>query len=266
MKKEIITLIFIFIIIFNSFGQDCKYESYNYWAGRALLDYSENKFQEANKNLKIAFKKADFPFGTDLAIALKTALETKDTTWAKTISTELAKGGIPIEYFDSFKQYSWYTQFESDYPKNQDSYKEEFDLVLREKIIELRFQDSLFNENYHKWRRGEIEMSLDELIEGARKVTNGFKNIVKEHGFPCEQKMGYYFKEGKVQPFPITIILIHIYQRGELLYKNRLGNIVCDGKLKPTDQTLLNGFKGFGDSTGVEQEMKIRYSKYSPKN
>lgn len=265
MKKEAITLLLILSTIISLIGQNCKYKYYNYWSGRAFIDYSENNVQEANKNFKTAFRKANFSFGCDLAMALEIALKTRDTIWSKTLSIELAKGGIPIEFFDSLKNMSWYTQFKSNYPQYQNSFKEEFDLELRKKIIQLRFQDSLFNENYHKWRRGEIEISLDKLIEGAKKVTNGFKNIIKEHGFPCEQKMGYYFKEGKVQQFPITIILIHIYQRGELLYRDRLGKIVCDGKLKPTAHTLLNGFKGFGDSTGVEQEMKIRYSKYRPK-
>ena len=266
MKKEAITLFIFFTSIFSSIGQDCNYKYYNYWSSRALIDYSENKFLEANNHFKSAFTKADFAFGSDLAIALETALKTKDTIWAKSLSIELAKGGIPIEFFDSFKKMSWYTQFESEYPIYQNYYKEEFDLELRDKILELKFQDSLFNENYHKWRKGEIEMSLDELIKGAKMITDGFKSIIKEHSFPCEQKMGYYFKEGRVQPFPITIILIHIYQRGELLYRDRLGNIVCDGKLKPTDQALLNRFKGFGDNTGVEQEMKIRYNQYRPKN
>lgn len=266
MKKITITLLLVFARIICSIGQDCNYEYYNYWSGRALIEYSEDKFLEANKNFKIAFSKADFSFGSDLAIALETALKAKDTIWARSLSIELAKGGIPIEFFDSFKKMSWYTQFESEFPIYQKNYKEEFDLELREKILELRFKDSLFNENYHKWRKDEIEMSLEELIKGAKMVTDGFKSIIKEHGFPCEQKMGYYFKEGRVQPFPISIILIHIYQRGELLYKDRLRNIVCDGKLKPNDQALLNRFKGFGDSTGVEQEMKIRYSIYRPKN
>ena len=97
MKKEFITLILFFIIILNSFGQDCKYESYNYWSSMAVLDYSENKFQEANKNFKIAFKKSVFSFGTDLALALKTALETKDTTWAKTISVSYTHLTLPTK-------------------------------------------------------------------------------------------------------------------------------------------------------------------------
>lgn len=231
-----------------------------------LIKFVINKCQEAKRCFKLAFSKEDFPFGVDLAIALETALKTKDTIWARSLSVELAKGGIPIEFFDSCKKMPWYGQFESDYSLFQNNHKEKFDLALRRKILELKLQDSLFTDNYHKWRKGEFEMTLDELINGAKKITNGFKSIVKEYGFPSEQKMGYYCNEGQIQAFPITIILIHIYQRGELLYRDRLANIVCDGKLKPTDHTLLNGFKGFGDSTGVEQEMKVRYNKYRPKN
>jgi len=264
MKKQTITLIIFFVGILGLKSQDCKYQYYNYWIGKGMSEFHTNNFKEASISFKKALTKVNFPLGSDLEGALKTAVATKDTLWAETLSIKLAKGGIPLIYFKSLENMVWYDKFKEDYLDYHSIYADKFDLVLREKLLQLRFQDSLYNENYHKWRRNELEMTLDELTEGAENILSGFKILIKEHGFPCEQKMGYYYKENKIQDFPISILLIHIYQRGELLYKDRLGKIVCDGKLRVVEQVSLNSFKGFGNSTGVKQEMEIRYKKYRP--
>ena len=38
--------------------------------------------------------------------------------------------------------------------------------------------------------------------------------------------------------------------------------IVCNGGLHPNYEETLKKIKGFGNSTGVEQEMKVRYKKF----
>ncbi|MBK8706041.1 MAG: hypothetical protein IPN33_22440 [Saprospiraceae bacterium] len=266
MKKTTITIFLQTLFLAGLLAQDCPYQKYFYWAGTAILDYAEEDYAAANKHFKTAFSKTIFPLGTDLDLALKTAVKTRDTVWAESLAIQLAKGGIPIPYFHQLNGFRWYPQFEQHFVQYRRSFAENFDLALREKLLALRIQDSLFNVKYHLWRVGEIKMGLQELIDGATSISKGFTALVSNHGFPCEQKMGYYYVNGEIQSFPTVVILIHMYQHGELRYKDRLSNIVCDGKLRPADQALLNGIKGFGDSTGIEQEMKIRYERYISKS
>ncbi len=41
-----------------------------------------------------------------------------------------------------------------------------------------------------------------------------------------------------------------------------MSNIVCSGGLRPEWTETLKKTRGFGNSTGVEQEMKARYEKF----
>ena len=266
MRKVLVSVLFQMILCSSAAGQDCKYEKYFYWSEMATLDYQSKKWAGANDKFKKSFSKTAFPLAADLNLALKIAVEVRDTLWADTIAVQLAKGGIPLAFFQPFKNYAWYESFEKSYDRYQAYYHASFDTTFRAEFIALCIQDSLFNDKYHQWRTGKIEMTLDELIAGAGGISQTFKNLVKARGFPCEQKMGYYFKDANVAEFPVLVLLAHIYQRGELLYKDRLTNIVCDGKFRRMQQAMLNGFNGFGDNTGIEQEMKIRYEKYRIKN
>ena len=58
---------------------------------------------------------------------------------------------------------------------------------------------------------------------------------------------------------------IHSYQRGELIFKKDLQQIACRGILHQNYVEILENMTGFGNNTGVEQEMKARYSKYRGK-
>ncbi|MCB0618115.1 MAG: hypothetical protein KDC41_05270 [Saprospiraceae bacterium] len=265
MKNLLLPITVIILSMMGLSGQDCQYEKYFYWTSMAQIDFSEGDFEEARREFRIAFSTTEFPLGADLGVALETAIRTRDTTWAEELSIALAKGGIPLIYFDSLRNYPWYEHFAADFDQYDHFYETQYNLELRVRFMELVLADSLFNEDYHSWRKGEREMTLEELIAGAKGISTGLQVLIDAYGFPCEQKMGYLFKEGQVRPFPLVILLIHIYQRGELFYKDRLDRIICDGKLKPTDRAILNGARGFGDSSGVEQEMQIRYNKYRPK-
>lgn len=260
--ERLTTSIIICLLWLNTInGQDCLYDNYFKLCGAALNDYSSNRLEEAAGKYKLAFKSVGFSLGSDLQNALIVAQQTQDTTWAYEVAKLLAKGGIPIEYFNEFEHYSWFIQFKNEYHCFTAYYDTHFDKVAREKFLDLCLSDSTFNASYHEWCSGKIEMTLVELIDGAAAILDSLKSIIHDHGFPCEQIMGYYFKKSEVKMYPITPLLIHIYQRGELFYMDRLSNISCDGKLRPVDAFDIGRFRGFGDSTGIEQEMKIRWQR-----
>ena len=259
MKSLIIILFSITHIIM--YGQSsCKYENYFIIVGEASYDAYLKYFEPAQSKYKKAFSEIHFPLGQDLRKALKVAKKVKDTAWTQALSITLAKGGIPLSYFNDLKDYSWYNKFQLEFVNYQTFYKSTFDLGLRQQLLDLRTQDSIFNENYHNWRQGQKQMTLDELIFGAKEIYNAFKYIYDKHGFPCEQKMGYYFKNGEIENYPMSVLMIHIYQRGIIFIEDRLAEVVCEGKWRPEELSSLQGFKGFGEKNiGIEQEMRIRY-------
>lgn len=55
---------------------------------------------------------------------------------------------------------------------------------------------------------------------------------------------------------------MHIYQRGELLYKEKLNELVCIGTLTTSHSKQLETTRGLGDSKGIVQEMEARKEKY----
>ena len=112
-------------------SQKCTYEDYHYWTGRAQLDYNEKNYKEAAKHYRKAFETNLFPMGTDLANALKTAAQIKDTLWAEALAIQLAKGGITLSYFNPFKDMAWYPAFTREYDNYEEGYRLDFDIELK---------------------------------------------------------------------------------------------------------------------------------------
>jgi hypothetical protein len=125
-------------------------------------------------------------------------------------------------------------------------------------------KDREFNSKYHEWRIGDNEMTLQELIKGAGDILEEFYTLTEKYGFPNEKIMGYNYvrKKNSIENFPIMVLIVHIYQRGVLIFENEIPNIVCSGGLRPQWTETLKKIRGFGNSTGVEQEMKARYEKF----
>lgn len=251
----------------NLSAQECEYTEYYPLVVSAFKNYSEEKYKEAEKNLKLAFNKTDFPLGKDLNLALLVAQKRDNSEWAEEISISLAKGGVPLRYFAKLKSFRWYEKFVKDFENYSKYYAEKFDPELQKKLVSILKQDTEFNGKYHQWRTREIEMSLQELIDGATKIQTESKLLTDKFGFPNEQIMGYnyVYRKNNIEHYPIDVLIIHIYQRGTLIFKEDIHNIVCKGGLHPNSEIILKEIRGFGNSNGIEQEMKIRYEKYREK-
>jgi hypothetical protein len=250
--------------LINLSAQECEYAEYYKLVSIAKKENSQQNYKEASKNFKLAFSKTNFPLGHDLSYALFTADKLKDDQWSGNIAKKLAKGGIPLRYFAKFKKKKWYKKFESDFPNFTEHFKKHFNVEMQNQFLKISQEDYEFNNRYHEWRERKIELTLQELINGATKIISDFESFNDKYGFPIEQQMGYNYVRGKnsIEPYKIGVLMIHIYQRGLLIYKNDIHNIVCGGGLYPNYEETLRGIRGFGDSTGIEQEMKARYTKY----
>lgn len=257
-------LIFFLISTTILSAQQCEYISYHSLVDEANEAYGNTFYEKAEKGLKEAFSIVDFPLGEDLFLALQIAQKQHNTKWAETIAIQLAKGGVPLRFFKKFKFMDWYTDFEANFSEYSRFYQENFEPESRLLFKELLESDRNFNERYHQWRTGEIKLSLKELISGAKKVNEEFQNFILKYGFPYEQTLGYNYNyiKNNIAYYNVDVLLIHSYQRGILLFENEIYEIICQGGLHPNYEEILKNIRGFGDSTGIEQEMKIRYAKF----
>jgi hypothetical protein len=248
----------------NLSAQECEYTKYYPLVNSATKDFANKQYKEAERKLKLAFTKTEFPLGKDLELALLVAQKRKDSKWSEHIAIKLAKGGVPSRYFVRFKNFKWYEKFSANFKNYSDHYKENYNSELRQELLSLLNLDKEFNSKYHKWRTREIEMTLQELIDGASQISSDFKKLTDKYGFPDEHIMGfnYVHRKNNVEYYQVGVLLVHIYQRGELIFKDKIHDIVCQGGLHPNYEEILKGIRGFGDSTGIEQEMKVRYTKY----
>ncbi|MEX2350028.1 MAG: hypothetical protein WD554_04050 [Flavobacteriaceae bacterium] len=262
--RKIVLILTFFTVMTNVSAQECEYTEYYPLVTAAATDYDNKKYKAAEEKLKLAFTKTTFPLGNDLHLALRVAQKRKDAAWAEEIAIKLAKGGVPLRYFGNLKTFEWYDIFKADFINYAHYYKENYNPEVREELISLLERDRAFNSKFHEWRTREIEMTLEELIDGATKIFTDFKKLTDTHGFPNERLMGYNYvrRKNSVEYYPIDALMIHTYQRGELLFKDEIQNIVCEGGLHPNYVEILKKIRGFGDSTGIEQEMKARYAKY----
>ncbi len=260
--KIFIILILNLISIEFVSSQNCDYEDYHKSIELAKKEYENENFKEASKLYKIAFEKADFPFGTDLRNAFKVAEKTKDEIWMEQIAIKLAKGGIPLKYFKFFDKYKWSVTFYEQFPQYEKYFNENFDLEFREALINVAKLDTETNSHFHEWRTRKVEHSVDTLVAEMTNVSLGFQKIIEKFGFPTEKKIGYYYNKGDINELPTIVLLIHIYGRGELLYIEQLNELVCNGGLTTSQSKILESKRGLGNSTGIVQEMEAAKKKF----
>lgn len=263
MTKILPILTFLFLT-FNLSGQNCEYIEYNRLTDLAKSDCRKQDFKNARKNFELAFEQNVFPLGHDLSYALFAADKLKDDQWARQIAEKLAKGGIPLRYFGKFKKKKWYREFESDFQKYDEHFMKNFDLEMQNAFLDISKFDNDFVNKYHRWRERKIELPIQELIDGATKILTDFQNFNVEYGFPNELKMGYNYvrQKNRIEPFKVNVLMIHIYQMGTRLFKDKIHSFVCIGSLHTSFEKTIERIQGFGDSTGIEQEMKARFEKF----
>lgn len=263
MTKILPILTFLFLTLYTS-GQKCEYAEYFRLTDLAKIDCNKQNFKEAVRNFKLAFKETEFILGHDLSYALIAANEIKDNQWAGQIAKKLAEGGIPLRYFSKFKKKKWYKEFEVAFQNYAEYYEECLNKEMRNRFLEISQNDFEFTNKYHDWRERKIEIPIQELIDGATKILMDFKNFNEKYGFPNEQEMGYNYvrRKNRIEPYKVDVLLIHIYQMGTPIFKDDIHNFVCKGSLHTSFEKTIERIQGFGDSTGIEQEMKARYKKF----
>ncbi len=258
-------LIFWFFILTNTLSaQECAYQEYYILVNSASKNYADKDYKSAAKNLKLAFNKSIFPLGKDLNLALSIALKSKDAEWAEEISIKLARGGVPVRFFEKLKGFKWFDKFKNDFTNYSDYYIANFAPEFKDDFLILIKNDKDFNNKYHEFRERKNEMTLEELIDGAKKVNYKFEQLIEKYGFPHEKLMGYNYVRGKntVEHYNVGVLMIHIYQRGTLIFLDDLHNVVCSGGIDSLYEKDLEVIRGFGNSTGIEQEMKTRFNMY----
>lgn len=106
------------------------------------------------------------------------------------------------------------------------------------------------------------------MIDGATQVNSEFKEFINTYGFPNEKQMGYNYvrRINRIEEFPSVPLLIHVFQLGDLTFKEAIDDFICSGGIHSKYRKTLNEIRGFGDGTGIEQEMEIRYAMYRGAN
>ena len=262
-----IVIIISFVYASSAFGQDnCNYENYFSLVNKALnKKHSDNEYKAANEYFKKAIGLVEFQFGKDLEEALEVSINLNDESLSKIIVYQLAKGGIPIAYFDRYSNinnFDWWREFETNYAELRDYYLDNFDHSLRKELLDLRTQDSLFNEKYHKYRRGELLISEKELVDDGEKIVNKFKLIWKNIGFPSEKNIGYFYINNKIQESPLVVTLIHLKQYGEYIFDDKYSELVCEGHLRKYVFKNIENIMSFGNGKGVKNEFQLYHSTY----
>jgi len=264
MKQNLIKLSFILLSMSLNGQTDCAYENYHYYVSKAQFFNSDENAIQASKYYVKAFQSVDHPFAIHLEAAMKNAITIKNDDLALQYASRLAKGGIQKVYFDNFSTQTWYEIFIDSFSEYNAHFKQNYNLQLRRDILELRHVDSLYNVKYHSWRKKDLEVSFEELQSGAEKIFELFKSMIRTHGFPAEKNAGYLFHKKSVGLWPVTIVMHHLFQLGERVFYDQLGELSCTGYILPIQEASLTGVRGFGKSTGIRDEMIIRWKKYRP--
>lgn len=251
----------------NLSAQECEYLEYYDLTAIATKSYSDKKYKEAEENFKLAFSKTQFPLGKDLELALTVAQKRKDSEWANKISIKLAKGGVPLRYFGKLKSYEWYDDFVLDFEKYSNYYNDNFEPELRVKFNSLIDRDAFFTRKLMDWNYGTIEITAENAYNEANAIYAELKQLTEKYGFPSEHNMGYNYvrRLNRIDDYKTLALMIHIFKYGVRIYENEIPNYVCNGILHPNSEQVLKQSVSFGNSRGIEHEMKVREEMYKKK-
>lgn len=259
MKNIILALLFNF----NLFAQECKYKEYFSIIDIAHKEYLAKNYKNCENNLKLAFSKVDFPLGKDLNMALNVCQLRKNEKWAEEISVQLAKGGVPLRYFEKLNSYKWFSNFKNNFPTYTEHYNKNFKPELRQELNLLIEKDKKFNKSWHSFRTRDIEMTLQELIDGSYEILNQFNKIIENYGFPYEKLVGYNYdvRRNTVDNYSISALIIHILQRGVRIFNNEEIEVIsCKSGYHKNSVKYYKETNSIGNNNGIEQEMNIRYN------
>ncbi|TXD80865.1 hypothetical protein ESY87_19955 [Subsaximicrobium wynnwilliamsii] len=248
-------------------AQECEYSEYYPLVELASKYYSQKNYKESEINFKLAFDKTEFPLGKDLHLAFLIAEKIKDAEWALQIATQLAKGGVPLSYFRYYKKTQWYSQLNAEYKTYSDYYITNFKPELRDKFNSLIERDATFTRQIMDWYYGTIEITSENAYNEANAIYSELKQMTEKYGFPSEHNMGYNYvsRLNKIEDYHTLALMIHIYKYGERIYENEIPNYICSGILHPNSKQILKQSMGFGNSMGIEHEMKVREEMYKKK-
>jgi hypothetical protein len=263
--KKTVFLIFMLCMLVKLSAQECVYFEYNQMVESANKYYADKNYKQSQSNLKLAFSKTSFPLGKDLELSINVAEKLNDSDWIKELSITLAKGGVPVRYFQKFKKHAWFDRFISDFPKYEAHYYSNYNSNLRENFNKLIDRDAKFTEKLINWHYGKIKMTAEEAYQEAHEIYSEFMEMNKKNGLPSEQIMGYNYVRhlNKIQEYKTGILISNIYKRGELIFQDKIKDFVCNGFLHPNFENFIMISRGYGDSTGIKQEMNVRYNLYN---
>jgi len=227
--------------------------------------YVLKDFCKANEIYKKILTEVETPFHEEMIKGIESASKCNDEDQLLSISIKLAKGGIPVSFFKQFDNTYWYHWFLDDFAEYEKHYRENYNPLLKERIISLIKEDSAYNAEYHKFREGAKYVSLEYQITGAESISSQFADLNNEYGFPSEKRMGYNLSDGQLKDYDLWTLILHIYQRGEILYENaNYTRLIGVGDMHFLDEIFLDnniGCSGIPDY-GIVNEIQYRYIKY----
>lgn len=184
--------------------KETSYYTYTEEAENSILKRQYTKAKEQynllNKNYKVIFAR-------DIHNAICCALFSRDYENAFYWAAQLAKKGVGINYFNSktfilLKKQKQWNSFSLKYDSLYHHFQNSRNTKLKEELEKLVEEDQA---DYGLANRKDSKV----LYETTERVTNKLIALLKEEGYPSEEKIGVYTKNDTVlNPFPEYHVLI----------------------------------------------------------
>ena len=259
-----ISVLVLLLSLFQCKNSHHKDLNYSTLIESSVYYYNEGDLDSALYFAKLSSEKIAFPVSSQMRYFLMLAKEKEDKEWLYFLSEKLIRGGAPLSYVKRHLDDNAFTELQVISEELVKEFNSRFNSNYRNRLKDIFKFDTEFNQKYHKWRRGEIELSKEEMINGAEQVYSKFMILNEEIGFPSESTLGYFIEDNKMISYHTTL-LFHIYQSGELVFHDELDSLYRIGLIDASLVQNLKMNRGFGDSSGIRNEMSLRYDRFSKK-
>ncbi len=242
-----ISFLSIIVIMVGCYSENSNNDNFNEYNALIKLSrkyaFEDQDYSKAIESYKLAFEEIKNPFGLDYINALEIASLNNNYEFGTEILKEISKRGCPKKLVKNYsKKYlkydeaSW-NKFAASISTYEEYYKSNFDKALRLELLDLRKLDSTFNLAFHT-----APLDSAYAINTTKEISRRLSLFETQGEFPSESNVGLFYNEEEVVQSPITVVLLHQYQRGDTIFLNRLNEFVEKGFLEKSNGNMFKEY------------------------
>lgn len=204
-----------------------KYLKYLSLTKKATAAFREKHYKKADTLFSSAFTATGHQFSEDIHLAMQSALAIEHEEKALALAIQLIQRKTPLAFFEHYpeiRQIKRWQQQSTAAMEARSTATSADDQIISQRIISIYNQDQLIARKYKN----------ANVHPDYKKVSQQFIQLVKELGFPSEERVGTRINDRyQIESPYYHVIMLHHYHMNVPLFKEQLTGFLERGLVSP---------------------------------